>query len=252
MKNWIDERRGRRFLLCLTVCIALCSGLFACNDKHLNTVVVFLRGGDLRWDTLDQGREIGKALNDMLTLGPDGLRTRRYANYEKGPSSWTIIQLLQRSFVSGKERKLDETWFYQDFAEPEARTMTREHLQALRKAMGLRQGSELPDTDVGNTIAAFLVGAEQQWETADQGREIERALNDMLTLGPDVLRTQRYANYQMEPNAWSITELLYRYFVSEALRMLDEGRFYQDITAPSAQAAIRGHLREVRRSIALH
>ena len=103
-----------------------------------------------------------------------------------------------------------------------------------------------------NTVVTFLEGAEQQWETQEQGREIEKALNDMLTLKPDELRNRRYANYQMEPGAWSIIELLHRYFVSRGLVYLDESRFYQDVTDPAAKAVIRQHLQDVKESIPLH
>ena len=103
-----------------------------------------------------------------------------------------------------------------------------------------------------NTVVVYLQGADQQWETQEQGREIERALNDMLTLSPDELRNRRYANYQMQPGAWTTIELLHRYFVSRGLVYVDETRFYQDVTDPAAQAVIRQHLQDVKKSIPLH
>jgi hypothetical protein len=103
-----------------------------------------------------------------------------------------------------------------------------------------------------NTVVTFLQGAEQQWETQEQGREIEKALNDMLALKPDELRNRRYANYQMQPGAWSIIELLHRYFVSRGPVYLDENRFYQDMTDPAAKAVIRQHVQVVKESIPLH
>ena len=100
-----------------------------------------------------------------------------------------------------------------------------------------------------NTVVANLKGADQQWETVESAREIERALNDMLTLSPDELRRRRYANYQMDPGAWTIIELLHRYFVPLKPLYVDKDRFYRDVTAVEARAVIRAQLEEVRRSI---
>ena len=102
-----------------------------------------------------------------------------------------------------------------------------------------------------NTVVAYLQGAEQQWEDMDQQREVEKALNDMLKLTPDELRKRRYANYQLEPGAWTILQLLHRYFVSRGLVYIDESRFYRDIADPAAQAVIRDHLQHMRESPAL-
>jgi hypothetical protein len=103
-----------------------------------------------------------------------------------------------------------------------------------------------------NTVVVYLQGADQQWETQEQGREIEKALTDMLMLSPDELRNRRYANYQMQPGAWTTIELLHRYFVSRGLVYVDETRFYRDVTDPAAQAVIRQHLQDVKKSIPLH
>ena len=102
------------------------------------------------------------------------------------------------------------------------------------------------------TVVVFLQGADQQWETQEQGREIDKALTDMLTLSPDELRGRRYANYQMQPGAWTVIELLHRYFVSRGQAYIDEKNFYHDVTDPAAQAVIRLQLQEVKRSIPLH
>lgn len=102
-----------------------------------------------------------------------------------------------------------------------------------------------------NTVVTYLQGADQQWENMDQQREVEKAINNMLTLTPDELRNRRYANYQMQPGAWTITELLDRYFVSRGLVYIDENRFYHDVTDRAARAVIRDHLRRMQESPAL-
>ena len=102
-----------------------------------------------------------------------------------------------------------------------------------------------------NTVVAYLQGADQQFENASQGREIEKALNDMLSLGPDELRKRRYADYQMEPGTWTITDILRKYFLPQKPTGLDEDRFYKDVAKPEAKAVIREHLRAVKEAIAL-
>jgi hypothetical protein len=99
---------GGRFLACIAISVALCTGLLACQHSRPNTVVTFLEGADQQWETQGQGREIEKALNDMLMLSPDELRKQRYANYQMQPGAWTIIELLHRYFVSRGLVYIDE------------------------------------------------------------------------------------------------------------------------------------------------
>jgi hypothetical protein len=100
-----------------------------------------------------------------------------------------------------------------------------------------------------NTVAAFLGHAERQSETDDQRREIQRALRDMLVKAPAELRRMRYADYSGQRNAWSITELMQHYFVPNPPVTLDDERFFKDVRAPSARAAIRRQLAEVDRAL---
>ena len=96
-----------------------------------------------------------------------------------------------------------------------------------------------------NIVVAYLQGAERQSEDLDQRSEVEKALNDVLTLSSDELRARRYANYQMEPAAWTIIQLLHGYFVPQKLKGLDETRFYRDVTDPTAQAGLADILERV-------
>jgi hypothetical protein len=101
----------------------------------------------------------------------------------------------------------------------------------------------------GNSVAAFLRGAESQCEDDRQCHEIQRALRDMLEKSPAALRQARYEDYQGHANAWSITELLNRYFVADLLKTVDEQRFFQDYREPAAQAAIRQQLDDIDRAL---
>ncbi len=63
-----------------------------------------------------------------------------------------------------------------------------------------------------NVIVAFFDEAELQIETDDQRQVLMQALNDMLKLYPDELRKKRYANYQLEPEKWTLAEVLSHYY----------------------------------------
>jgi len=107
--------------------------------------------------------------------------------------------------------------------------------------------SPMPDT--GNSAAAYLKNAERQSETDEQRREIQRALRDMLDRSPTVLRQARYADYAGQTKAWSITDLLEHYFVPNPLSTLNHQRFFEEIRAPAARAAIQHQLDEINRAL---
>ena len=104
-----------------------------------------------------------------------------------------------------------------------------------------------PDKD--NSVSAFLKNAERQSETDDQRKEIQSALRDMLDKSPAELRQMHYPDYAGQANAWSITQLLQHYFVPNPQAALDEQRFFQDVRAPAARAAIQHQLDEVTRAL---
>ena len=97
-----------------------------------------------------------------------------------------------------------------------------------------------------NAVVAYLDGAERQAESADQEREIERALQDLKSLPADVLATRRYADYTLAPGRWSLADLIARYFVPRAPQRLDPVAFYRDARDPRAIAVIDAHLAALR------
>src|SRR5271169_552087 len=85
----------------------------------------------------------------------------------------------------------------------------QDHRQALKDVN--RSGLVRPH----NTVEDHLNGAEEQVETDDQRAVIRQALVDMLHEPLESLREKRYPDYQLHPHKWPITEVLYRYFVSD-------------------------------------
>jgi hypothetical protein len=144
MKKCTGATFTNRSLVCLAIAIAILASLFACRDKGPNTVVAYLQGADQQFENANQGREIEKALDDMLTLGPDGLRNQRYANYQMQPGTWTIIDVLHKYFLPPKPAGLDESRFYRDVTDPAAQAVIREHLREVREAIALDERASAP------------------------------------------------------------------------------------------------------------
>lgn len=96
-----------------------------------------------------------------------------------------------------------------------------------------------------NEVVRYLKGAERQSETADQEREIRRALEDLASLLPSDLRKKRYADYSMQPGQWTLATLLHKYFVPAEHRTIDEERLYQDAQRPEARAVVKAHIQAI-------
>ncbi|MCF6255808.1 MAG: hypothetical protein L3J89_09140 [Gammaproteobacteria bacterium] len=98
-----------------------------------------------------------------------------------------------------------------------------------------------------NVIVAFFDEAERQIETDDQRQVLAQALNDMLTLSPDELRKQRYANYQLEPGKWTLHEILARYYAARPPIEFDE-LLYEETASSRAKNAIKKALFSLQKS----
>src|ERR1051326_690570 len=113
--------------------------------------------------------------------------------------------------------------------------------------LGLLSALHVADGYAGerNTVAAFFSHAERQSETDGQRREISRALNDMLLRPPAELANIRYEDYQGNTGRWTLLELLRHYFATKPRYALNPARFYTELSAPEARAAIKRQLMKV-------
>lgn len=123
-------------------------------------------------------------------------------------------------------------------------TLTSHSCQA-----GSKQTTSAPsDSSATNVVAEFFSHADLQYETARQKAEIIPALGDMLNKSAEELRLQRYTDYQRVKDAWSLTDLIERYFVPS--RPVPDGTelsFYRDVSKPEAQDAIRRQLASIEK-----
>src|SRR5271166_6162431 len=66
-------------------------------------------------------------------------------------------------------------------------------------------------SDTENAVAEYLNGATENTRGEDHRRVLKQALIDMLDLPVKSLFEKTYPDYEMHPNAWSITVILERY-----------------------------------------
>lgn len=99
-----------------------------------------------------------------------------------------------------------------------------------------------------NVVAEYLNHAERQYETSEQRTEIIGALEDMLTKSPQMLRAQRYPDYEGHKDAWPITTVLQRFFVpAKPPKGWSVAAFYRDVSAPEARHAISEQLSALKK-----
>jgi|GEM_PF-1942078 hypothetical protein len=98
-----------------------------------NEVVLLLAGAERQAENDEQEREILRALEDLRTLDPATLKTKRYADYQSVPGKWTLATLLQRYFVSPELHDIDEEAVYRDAQSPEARDVIGRQIRAIRE-----------------------------------------------------------------------------------------------------------------------
>lgn len=100
-----------------------------------------------------------------------------------------------------------------------------------------------------NLVVRFFADAELQVETRQQLREIQRALNDALTLPVAELRARRYADYTMTADRWTFGMLISAYFLSEQPINPELDEFYADSKQPEAAEVLAHWLSEVTAAI---
>jgi hypothetical protein len=106
--------------------------------------------------------------------------------------------------------------------------------------------SESSDTD--NAVAEYLDGATENTRGEDQRQVLKQALNDMLDLPVKRLCEKTYPDYEMHPDAWSITVILERYIDPKRQDLtIGDDKFFDDMKKPEAQRAIHAWLDEMNR-----
>jgi hypothetical protein len=100
-----------------------------------------------------------------------------------------------------------------------------------------------------NTVVAFFDGAECQAETGANHAELRHVLRDLLRKPERVLPRLRYRDDSGRHRAWSATTLLQKYCVPAHPMTIEPARFYRDLGAPDAKAAIEAQLKALDEAI---
>jgi hypothetical protein len=103
------------------------------QSKSPNEVALFLGGADRQAENDQQEREILRALEDLRSLDPATLKTKRYADYQNAPGQWTLATLLKKYFVSREPHHLDEEALYRDAQSQEGRDVIGRQIRAIRE-----------------------------------------------------------------------------------------------------------------------
>jgi len=183
----------------------------------------------------DHRQVLQQALSDMLNLPLKQLVEKNYPDFEMRPDAWSISVILQRYIVPKRQDLTTSDKFFDDLKTPEAQRAIRAWLAQISRETAVSLGSTRPR----NTVEDYLNGAEEQVETDDQRAVIRQAFVDMLHEPPESLRKKSYPDYQLHPHKWPITEVLYRYFVSDPPIGFDDDEFFRDVKKPQAQEMIQ-------------
>lgn len=106
--------------------------------------------------------------------------------------------------------------------------------------------SDSSDTD--NAVAEYLDGATENTRGEDHRLVLKQALTDMLDLPIERLCKKNYPDYEMHPDAWSITVILERYIMPKRQDLtIGDDKFFDDMKKPEAQRAIHAWLDDINR-----
>jgi hypothetical protein len=90
-----------------------------------------------------------------------------------------------------------------------------------------------------NPVLEYMQHAELQFEGKEQKVNIVTALNDILDLSEEQLKTKRYTDYTGNDNKWDLSMLIYRHFIPDKKGESLGNDFYHDVKSEEVQKEIR-------------
>jgi hypothetical protein len=97
-----------------------------------------------------------------------------------------------------------------------------------------------------NPVLDYFEGVEIQCENDSQRENIKIALNDILILAEEDLRSKRYADYSGKENQWDLPTLILRHFVPDRKGKSLGDNFYKDVKSEEVQKIIRSFLEKLQ------
>jgi len=98
----------------------------------------------------------------------------------------------------------------------------------------------------GNPVADYLENAELQYEGKIQEENIRTALNDILNLTEEQLKSKRYKDYAGKEDQWDLPTLIYKHFVPDRKGKTLGNNFYRDVKAEEVQKKIIDMLKPMK------
>ena len=99
-----------------------------------------------------------------------------------------------------------------------------------------------------NPIMNYFENSELQYEGKLQEENIITALNEILSLSEEQLKTKRYKDYTGKEDQWDLPTLIYRHFVPDKKDKSFGNNFYHDIKSKEVQQKIKQILEKIKQS----
>ena len=99
-----------------------------------------------------------------------------------------------------------------------------------------------------NPVLNYFENAELQYEVKTQEENIVAALNDILNLSEEQLKTKRYRDYTDKEDQWDLPTLIYRHFVPDRKGKSLGNNFYHDVKSNEVQKKIKQILEQIKQS----
>lgn len=94
----------------------------------------------------------------------------------------------------------------------------------------------------------YFDGVEIQYENELQKKDIKQVLCDILNLSKDDLRKKRYPDYAGKEKSWSLSQIIYRYFVADNPRKKLGDNLCEEVKTHEVQVEIKKLLQNLTSS----
>lgn len=95
--------------------------------------------------------------------------------------------------------------------------------------------SSFEDPICVHPVAEYLNQSGLQIETIEQNASLTKAMNDILSLKPEELKSEIYNNYGLDDKSWRLPDLFYAYLVPGKLCSNFESDFWKDVVSQEAK-----------------
>ncbi len=116
-----------KFLFFLTIIF-----VFTCSSKPNNKTYQYFDDVELQYDGDIQKNNIKTALNDILTLSIEELKTKKYKDYNGNEGKWNLPALIYKHFVPNKQKKTLGSYFYKEIKAKKVQKQIRNILKKMK------------------------------------------------------------------------------------------------------------------------